>query len=157
MKKLLFLSLFFFLFFFVSPYKISAQTCQTAGVRCAECDACGYCRGQQAPENWTNCAKCLYPNLAPGNNATADETLMVQGTIGEKARSITPALGRYYTQLGCINTNMDSFTNPSSAGGVLNFILNKLSRTSPAPNVAEHPWIEIPRFSQDLNRSSILD
>lgn len=126
MKKLLFLGVFIFSFFFFSPSSITAQTCETIGVRCAECDACGYCRGREAAGNWESCAKCLYPSIVPGTDPYADQTLIVQGTIGEKARAVTPALGKYYTQLGCINTNMDSFTNPSSAGGVLNFVLNRL-------------------------------
>ncbi len=126
MKKLLFLGVFIFSFFFFSPSFISAQTCETVGVRCAECDACGYCRGREAPGNWKSCAKCLYPSIAPGTDPSADQTLIVQGTIGEKARAITPALGKYYTQLGCIDTNMETFTNPSAAGGVLNFVLNRL-------------------------------
>lgn len=125
MKKLLFLGVFIFSFFLFSPSSISAQTCQTVGVRCAECDACGYCRGKAAPGNWVNCRDCLYPGLKPSNPAPEeDKTLLIETSIGEKARAITPALGNYYTQLGCI-ANINSFTDPTAIGGVLNFALNR--------------------------------
>jgi hypothetical protein len=127
MKRIFLLLSFFSLLFIHAPSTFAATPCDDPTVRCAECDACGYCRGQQTPPgNWNNCTKCLYPSIAPGSTAIQDKTLLIQGTVGEKARAITPALGAYYTQLGCINTNIDSFTNPSAAGGVLNFILNRL-------------------------------
>lgn len=127
MKRIFLLFSFLSLFFIYSPSSLAATPCEDPTVRCAECDACGYCRGQASPPgNWKNCAKCLYPGISSGSTAFQDKTLIIKGTIEEKARAITPALGAYYTQLGCINTNIDSFTNPSAAGGVLNFILNRL-------------------------------
>ncbi len=126
MRTMFLIGLLFTFFFISFPSQSSAQTCVDAGVRCAECDACGYCRGRAAPGNWVSCRDCLYPELKASNPAPEeDKTLIIEGTIGEKARAITPALGKYYTQLGCIS-NINSFTDPAAIGGVLNFTLTRI-------------------------------
>lgn len=131
MKKLFLLLSFFSLIFVYVPHSFAQSPCEDTSnpIRCGECDACGYCRGREAPDNWDSCSRCLYEEFrtaVPNAVAEDDNTLMVIGTVGEKARPITPALGKYYTQLGCLDTSMNSFTDPEAAGGLLNFILNRL-------------------------------
>ncbi len=98
--------------------------------RFTECDACGYCRNRPAPENWNDCAVCLYSGSGVINTTQATEnlTLKIDQSPGSSNlnKPPAPALGKYFTQLGCINTGVDSFRDPSSAGGVLNFLLTNL-------------------------------
>ncbi len=123
-----------FLLFFISvllfaPSSASAQ-------RVAECDSCGYCKGRPVPENWNSCALCLYPNIVDKNTqASSDITLRIVTNPAPDPnnpnniihnRPPQPAEGKYYTQLGCIDTGFNSFRDASAAGGVLNFILNNL-------------------------------
>lgn len=127
MKKILILFSIFSIFFILPTPITALSPCDNPSdpPRYTECDACGYCQNRPAPDNWQNCARCLYPSLAPGVKAEENQTLIVCGEINEKARAITPALGKYYTQLGCI-ANINSFTDPAAVGGVLNFALNRL-------------------------------
>lgn len=91
----------------------------------AECDACGYCIGRTAPDNWRSCQACLYPDASedPGSNQTLE---LRRNTTTGKMESVYKAPGTYYTQLGCLNIGADSFSNPAAAGGVLNFLLTSL-------------------------------
>ncbi len=89
--------------------------------RCAECDACGYCQGREEPQIWSECKACLYPSA--GESAGDNDTLLIDTETNNPPR---PASGRYYTQIGCVNTTVESFTNPSAAGGVVDFLLNKI-------------------------------
>lgn len=125
MKKILLYIFTLCFLFLIIPSSIKAQVCNDSTVRCSECDECGYCRGREAPGNWESCVKCLYPALPAGTTANMDKTLIIDPALGENAAQITPALGKYYTQLGCIS-NINSFTDPTAIGGVVNFTLNKL-------------------------------
>ena len=100
-----------------SPKMANAQ-------RLAECDSCGYCQNREAPQNWNACATCLYPSLvSPGTSSTENKTLIVDDTTN---RPPAPQKGAYYTQLGCLDVSAGSFSDPTAAGGLLNFILNRL-------------------------------
>jgi len=125
MKRFLITSLVLFVLFF-SPTFVSAQE------RFAECDECGYCQGKDKPGNWKKCVACLYPqvNVETDPNGTL-RVLEPTGTLTdvekkEFARPIKPAPGRYYTQLGCIITDLSTFQDPAAAGGLLNFLLTRL-------------------------------
>ena len=123
MKRFLITSLVLFVLFF-SPTFVSAQE------RFAECDECGYCQGKDKPGNWDKCADCLYkgiPNTLLVVTPTADpEKPLTDEEKKEFARPIKPAPGRYYTQLGCIITDLSTFQDPAAAGGLLNFLLTRL-------------------------------
>ena len=117
-------SIFFILVCLFIPFfsQVSAQ-------RNAECDACGYCNGRTPPENWAACAECLYPvEYGTNHDPKANLTLKInEDSAAENYnKPPVPAAGKYYTQLGCLNTGLSSFTNISAGGGVLNFLLNYL-------------------------------
>ncbi len=120
--KLFFITSFVFFVLFFSPALVFSQE------RLAECDQCGYCRESVKPGNWEKCAACLYPQVTPATDPNG--TLKVVPLAGNEnpdyARAVTPAPGRYYTQLGCINTNLNTFQDPGAAGGLLNFLLTRL-------------------------------
>ncbi len=105
MRKFLFFFIFGIFVFFIIPSPNVAQQ--------LECDECGYCIGREAPGSWESCRACIYEgsNEDPASN----ETLRV-----------TKTPGRYYTQLGCLNTEAESFTDPTAQGGLLNFLLSRL-------------------------------
>lgn len=133
MKRVLLVGILF-LILSALPQPIYAQTLL------AECDACGYCKGQEPPDNWASCARCLYPTIVTDPNALksvalANNTLVIIATQPDPDnpnniltnRAVQPAKGRYYTQLGCLNTGALSFRdNPGAAGATVNFILNSL-------------------------------
>lgn len=117
MKKILVMLFLFFSIFLLIP-SVHAQNT-------AECDACGYCVGREAPDDWKQCKACLYNKAS--DNPTSNQTLKIeQNTKTGRFEQVTKTPGSYYTQLGCLNTGSDSFTNPSAPGGVLNFLLSKL-------------------------------
>jgi len=95
-----------------------------------ECDSCGYCANRTAPENWGSCAECLYGHLGvtKESDPKSNKTLLINLAQGSTNfnKPPQPAAGKYFTQLGCLNTGLESFRDPSSAGGVLNFLLNNL-------------------------------
>ena len=112
---------------------LSYAVTPTPTPRFAECDACGYCIGRHIPETWESCKACLYPLTtgAPGDNKTLEIiTDPTDPRLDPNKKSlnqpIPPKRGRYYTQLGCIDTSLDSFADPGAVGGVLNFLLTKL-------------------------------
>lgn len=110
-------------FLFFSPQQTFAPVnCNTE--RCAECDACGYCQGKEEPQAWKDCKVCLYPSAS--DKANDNDTLKIETSGANANNPPKPAQGRYYTQIGCINTTVESFTNPSAAGGVVDFLLNKI-------------------------------
>ncbi len=117
MKKLLIL-----LFFVVGVlFVINIPTVRAQ----AECDDCGYCIGRDAPGNWDECRKCIYDKTT--GPATNNQTLEIKPNSDTKIlEQITKTPGKYYTQLGCIDTGVTSFSDPSAPGGVLNFLLTKL-------------------------------
>lgn len=116
MKKLLILLILLSGLFFFSP---------STHAQYAECDDCGYCVGREAPGNWDECRKCIYDKTTGA--ASANQTLEIKPNAKTNIlEQITKTPGKYFTQLGCIDTGADSFSNPSAPGGVLNFLLTKL-------------------------------
>ncbi len=89
----------------------------TPGPRMAECNACGYCLDRTPPDGVENCMKCLYPGLS------LEDTLRIDLDTGRAPQS---KKGAYYTQLGCVDVGVTSFSDPQSAGIFLNFLLTKL-------------------------------
>ncbi len=89
----------------------------TPGPRFAECNACGYCLQKEPPEGVEKCMECLYPGL------TLEDSLRIDPDLGKAAEA---KKGKYYTQLGCIDTGTGSFSSAEGAGAVLNFFLSKL-------------------------------
>lgn len=135
---IVFLSFFVFL---ATPSPSLAQAVNCTNERCGDCDVCGYCRiprtaaaGRptpvQVPGNWQQCRQCLYPDF-PGVGATANmdprsnATLKIDNDISSPHYNvqITPKLGRYYTQVGCILTDVGDFTDAKNQGNAINFIL----------------------------------
>ena len=104
------------------PISIDCTTSSTS--RCAECDACGYCFGKGVPGNWSQCRACIYPYAS--NVASDNNTLVIDPAPGVNRSLLQPAKGKYFTQLGCIDTSMSSFQSAGAAGGVLNFILTRV-------------------------------
>lgn len=120
MKKLFFLlilvSAFGAIFFAQSTFAQPAEQ-----PRYAECDLCGYCNGKEVPQAWEECRTCIYPEIA--GVATENETLRIDTSTNLPPRT---AKGRFYTQIGCISTNLSDFTNPEGAAVLVNSILNRL-------------------------------
>src|SRR3989344_1040753 len=125
MKRFLIVFIVSFLFIFSPSLVFSVD-------RLAECDECGFCQGRPKPGDWEKCAACLYPQV--DRLADPNGTLKVLEPTGslsaeeknEFARPIKPIPGRYYTQLGCIDTSLSTFQDPAAAGGLLNFLLTRL-------------------------------
>lgn len=121
MKKILTILAVCFILFFSSS-DVSAQ-------RIAECDACGYCHGRTPPENWGDCAQCIYPTqYVINSDPRGNETLKINEdpAAANFNKPPQPASGKYFTQIGCLNTGLTSFTDASAGGGVLNFLLSYL-------------------------------
>ena len=112
MKKIILL-IFVFLIF---NFSVSAET--QSGPRYAVCDLCGYCPPNPPPQSWSACQKCLYPNINPDPQARG--SLLIDPTTNQPP---TPALGRYYTFLGCLGLG-SSFTEEGAASGVIQSVLN---------------------------------
>jgi len=126
-NRLVLISVLSLLFLFLIP------TPSHAVLRYAECDACGYCIDREAPESWESCKACLYPLItgAPGDNKTLEVITNLNDPRLDPAKKalnqpVPPARGKYFTQLGCVDASLSSFSDPGAAGGVLNFILTKL-------------------------------
>lgn len=148
--RLLWTTVIIFVSFFAlltTPPKVQADVdCNTQ--RCGDCDVCGYCRiprriepGKptpiQVPGNWQQCRQCLYPNI-PGVGATQNVdakrnfTLQINNDLSSQFYNIqvTPKPGRYYTQVGCILTDVGDFTNSENQGNAINFILRAIFNVS---------------------------
>jgi hypothetical protein len=115
MRQFLFVFISIFFIFATFPTIIFSQDAQ----RFATCDLCGYCQGKSAPSNWEQCRACLYPEA--NSSPEAGDTLKIDP---ETNNPPTPALGRWYTFLGCINTNLGSFEQEGAAGSVVQILLN---------------------------------
>lgn len=89
--------------------------------RFAECDLCGYCNGKEPPSRWEECRACIYPEVEGA--ATDNNTLRVDE---ETNLPVQTQKGRFYTQIGCLTTNVKDFTNPEGAAVLVNSILNRL-------------------------------
>lgn len=121
MKKIIISAFFISIvatFLFVAPSFAQTSADET---RYAECDLCGYCNGKEPPSTWNECRTCIYP--AAPSPASTKETLKIDLQTNLPP---TPAKGRFYTQIGCITTNVDDFTKPEGAAVLVNSILNRL-------------------------------
>lgn len=70
----------------------------------ANCDLCGYCKGQQPPQTWGKCKECLYKGVG---GASAEQNLTLEGLP-------TPDPEHHYTSLGCLSTNPGEFAGQMS-------------------------------------------
>lgn len=113
MKKIFIISLTLFVFCLLLGVPVSAQQ------RYAYCDLCGFCQNATAPSTWLNCKKCLYPQVT-SDNPDDYETLLVDPSTNAPP---APALGRQYTIIGCINTDISSLTTTGSTPGFIQIIL----------------------------------
>lgn len=122
--------------FFVIVVSTHAQSTPQYAV----CDACGFCKNTVTdssdpyaikdeyivPSNWEDCRKCLYSASTNTGNPQSKETLLIDPSSG---RAPTPQPGRYYTMLGCVNSNLDSFRQTGSASSLVQVIMNLLFGT----------------------------
>lgn len=76
----------------------------TTTVNEANCDLCGYCKGQQPPQTWEKCKECLYKGVG---GASAEQNLTLEGLP-------TPDPEHHYTSLGCLSTNPGEFASQMS-------------------------------------------
>ncbi len=128
------------LFTFIFGLVICIQLCSSAPVSAqsyATCDACGLCKntiGDQGggyvlkgeyiyPGNWESCRKCLYPATTNSGNPLAKETLVVNPNTGYAP---TSAPGRYFSQIGCVSTDLGSFRQAGSAASVAQIFMNSI-------------------------------
>lgn len=129
MKGIFFVLMIFFmlvLMLFTAP-GVQAQTI-------ASCDQCGACQGATTlPGNYTQCAKCLYPNAPVRNGATDTypmyDPAMDAATIAThfpatSSLRVPPLITRRYTAVGCIETTAGGFTNAFL--GLLNALITGL-------------------------------
>lgn len=87
--------------------------------RYAACDLCGYCPPDRLPSTWEKCRLCLYPNAS--SDPALKETLQVDTGTNTGP---TPYQGRQYTVIGCIKTDLGSFSQEGAAASVVQIILN---------------------------------
>ncbi len=85
----------------------------------ATCDMCGYCPPSPPPTNWKNCVECLYPNITP--DPSTKDTLKI-----DPKTNLPPAIakGRQYTIIGCIKTDLGSFSNEGAAQSLVSVLLS---------------------------------
>ena len=106
----------FFITFSVQP--VQAQ-------RFAQCDVCGYCQGMaKPPGSWKDCSKCMYDAIG-GAEATTNKTLQVVDDPNSPYYNVqvTPRPGRYYTQVGCVQTDLGSFAAQGASGSVVGVVM----------------------------------
>lgn len=96
-------------------------------------DACGYSKVTKVdpndalsvkteyviPQGWEGCRKCLYPATTNAGNPDAKDTVKIDPATG---KAPTPAVGHYYTAIGCIATS--NFRSFGSAQGLVQPLLN---------------------------------
>ena len=116
-KRLIIFS-FLFLSVLIFVYSVAGQT-PTPSSRFAACDLCGYCPPVNPPSNWEKCRLCLYPD-ASSDPATKD-TLKIDFSTNTGP---TPYQGRQYTVIGCIKTDLGSFSQEGAAASVVQILLN---------------------------------
>ena len=118
MKKYLFLIFLILGLLLILPLNVSFS--QTNSV---QCDVCGYCPSvdPNPPSNWSACAKCLYPSIYPLTPVPDGSTLQLDPSTNEP---IKPQKGRFYTFLGCINTDLSSFQEEGAAVSVVQTLSN---------------------------------
>lgn len=110
----------------------------------AECDQCGYCvpstnnSPTTLPGNWQECAKCLYPQIYPTDSTpdhTGKDSLRIDLTIGPTNgyNPPTPQVGRAYTMLGCVKTDLTGgFRSDGAAASVVQVLMDLLFKISGA-------------------------
>ena len=115
-------------FVLISP----ATAAETQAQRYAECDLCGYCQIQETPPgNWRSCASCLYPGIPQTADASDKRTLEIKDDDPASEfynQQVTPAPGKYFTAIGCIDTSLGvgedgSFQSREGQGSVVNQVL----------------------------------
>lgn len=119
--RVFFITIFFFLTLLIFNQPAFAQTTPTAGatIRYAACDLCGYCPPDKLPSTWESCRSCLYPNANKDSNAK--DTLKIDPAANTGP---TPQQGRQYTVIGCIKTDLASFSQEGAAASVVQVLLN---------------------------------
>jgi len=90
-----------------------------AANRFAACDLCGYCPPDRIPSAWEKCRQCLYPNAS--TNTATKGTLKIDPVTNTGP---TPQPGRQYTVIGCIQTDLASFSQEGAAASVVQVLLN---------------------------------
>jgi len=85
----------------------------------SNCDACGYCPPSAPPQDWEKCRECLYPEAS--TDPASKNTLKI-----DPATNLAPtvALGRQYTLIGCIRTDLGGFNQEGAATSLAQIILN---------------------------------
>lgn len=129
MKKVFHL-LFIFIMLF-SVFNVFAITdTPTPQPKIASCDLCGYCpivtpqpnvTPNPTPQNWEKCKNCLYPTLTGVQLMEENKTLEIDPTTGLPPQ---PASGQMYTMIGCIGTNLTTFTSSTGVAGVVQILFN---------------------------------
>jgi len=119
MKRYLF---FPFLLLFIIYYLLLAIRLPSALAQSySTCDLSGFCPPNQPPSNWENCRACLYQSSSTDPNSL--ETLVIEPTTNLPP---TPMPGRWYTFIGCVKTNLNSFESEGAAGSVVQILLDLL-------------------------------
>ena len=106
--------------FVFSPSSSLAQQVDCSAERCATCDLCGFCQNNPTPGNWEKCRNCLYP-LLTSNPAQNNQTLKIEPTTN---MVVTPQPGRWYTQIGCLSSNLGGFSQSGGAASPIQMLLN---------------------------------
>lgn len=116
----------FIIFIKIITLGVSAQTPTTSqgGPRYAVCDLCGFCPPNPAPQSWSSCKKCLYPNIS--DDPQSMESLAIDPATN---LPIAPVAGKQYTFLGCLGGGQ-GFTSENAAGGVIQSLLNVIFAAS---------------------------
>lgn len=114
----------FFIFGVVVFLLLTVNFPVLAQTRTATCDLCGFCPPNPPPSNWENCRQCLYESASSDPNSY--ETL----SVGDENIPPTPIPGRWYTMIGCINTNLNSFENEGAAASVVQILLRLIFSTA---------------------------
>ena len=138
MKKILLLAIVLLSLFF-----IQGNRDQTYAQRYTSCDQCGLCitpsdivvknspLGElgDIPGHWERCRNCLYPDVTTAV-ASDRATLLIPDTLDPDGLpiNIPPTVhpGHYYTAVGCLSTDLASFSEEGAAAGVVTPILNIL-------------------------------
>lgn len=132
-----YLFLFTFLLLFFSFKNISSAQMY------AECDQCGYCAPSNGspttvPGNWAECAQCMYPDVYPAGSSPdpADKkTLLIDPVLGPTNAYAPPApkMGRAYTMLGCIKTDLSrGFQSEGAASSIVKVTMDFLLKIAGA-------------------------
>lgn len=91
----------------MSSQAVLAQTPPTTSstvIGEANCDLCGYCKGQPPSQSWAKCRSCLYK--AVGESVASENKTL----IGLP----TPDPNHYYTSLGCLSTDPGEFAGQTA-------------------------------------------